>query len=358
MTGARSKVMRVALAAAVVAPVFLAGLPAPSGAATRTSQAQVLAARRKLNDLNQQLELAVEQFNEAKVRLGIVEVKLQAARVTKDTAQAQADAARLELSRRAVEAYTGAGSQLDVLLGAQSMSDFSDQIEFMGALAQSDADLATTADAAQAQAAWATQQYEATLGERQIQVDQMQQRQAQIQRLVNQQRAEYTKTSTSRKQWVAYVKAQREAARQAAKEASSGSSGGGGGGYVPPPNASGAEIAIGAARSVIGAPYVWGSADPNVGFDCSGLTSWAWGQAGVSLPHSSELQYEALPHVSLDQIEPGDLLFFYTPISHVAMYIGNNQMIHARHPGPGGEVQINAMDSMWMDDFVGAARPG
>jgi peptidoglycan DL-endopeptidase CwlO len=357
MTGARSKVMRVALAAAVVVPVFLAGLPAPSAAVTRTSQDQVLAARRKLQDLNHQLELAVEQFNEAKVRLGIIEQKLQAARVAKDTAQAQADAARAELSRRAVEAYTGAGSQLNVLLGAQSMSDFSDRIEFMGALAQSDADLATTADAAQAQASWATQQYEETLGERQIQVDQMQQHQAQIQRLVDQQKTEYSKTSTSRTQWVAYQKAQREAARQAASEASSGSSGGGGG-YVPPPNASAAEIAIGAAESVLGTTYVWGAADPNVGFDCSGLTSWAWGQAGVSLPHSSELQYEALPHVSLDQIQPGDLLFFYTPISHVALYIGNNQMIHARHPGPGGEVQINAMSEMWMKDFVGAARPG
>ena len=69
-------------------------------------------------------------------------------------------------------------------------------------------------------------------------------------------------------------------------------------GYTPPVNASAAQVAVSAAMSVIGTTYVWGSADPNVGFDCSGLTSWAWAQAGV-IPHSSAAQYSSLPHVAL-----------------------------------------------------------
>ncbi len=73
---------------------------------------------------------------------------------------------------------------------------------------------------------------------------------------------------------------------------------------------------------MIGTQYVWGAADPSVGFDCSGLTSWAYAQAGVYLPHSSYSQYSSVPHVPIDQIQPGDLLFFYSPTSHVAMYIG------------------------------------
>src|SRR6266511_2788250 len=85
----------------------------------------------------------------------------------------------------------------------------------------------------------------------------------------------------------------------------------------PPPPSPGADAAVAAARSAIGVPYKYGGDDPKEGFDCSGLTMWAWAQGGVSLPHSSAAQYGAVPHVSKDALRPGDLLFFYQPISHV-----------------------------------------
>ena len=107
---------------------------------------------------------------------------------------------------------------------------------------------------------------------------------------------------------------------------------------------------------MIGTQYVWGSADPNVGFDCSGLTSWAWAQAGVYIPHSSAAQYSSLPHVPLGSVQPGDLIFYYSPISHVALYIGGGQIVHATHPGPGGAVHTDSMYGY--DPPVGAARPG
>jgi cell wall-associated NlpC family hydrolase len=87
------------------------------------------------------------------------------------------------------------------------------------------------------------------------------------------------------------------------------------------------QIAVNAALTKLGYPYVYGAAGPGA-FDCSGLTSWAWAQAGVSIPHSSYAQ-SLLPSVPLSQLQPGDLVTYYSPVHHVAMYIGNGQIIDA-----------------------------
>ena len=83
--------------------------------------------------------------------------------------------------------------------------------------------------------------------------------------------------------------------------------------------------------------YVYGAAGPNA-FDCSGLTMMAWAQAGVGLPHSSSAQYGSGPHVAASDLQPGDLVFYYSPISHVGMYIGNGLIVHAANPGAGVRV--------------------
>jgi cell wall-associated NlpC family hydrolase len=120
----------------------------------------------------------------------------------------------------------------------------------------------------------------------------------------------------------------------------------------PAPNAN-VQAVLDAAYSAIGVPYQWGGASPATGFDCSGFTMWSWSHAGVSLPHSSAAQYASLPHVDRTQLQPGDLLFFYSPISHVGMYVGGGRMIHASHPG----VPVGVVAVYW-DSYVGAARPG
>jgi cell wall-associated NlpC family hydrolase len=79
---------------------------------------------------------------------------------------------------------------------------------------------------------------------------------------------------------------------------------------------------------------------------------WAWGQAGVSLPHQARQQYAMLPHVSQADIQPGDLLFFYNPIHHVALYIGNGTMVEA--PATGLTVRTRAVS--W-GTVVGIGRP-
>ena len=105
--------------------------------------------------------------------------------------------------------------------------------------------------------------------------------------------------------------------------------------------------------SQLGVPYRFAAATPGVAFDCSGLTMWAWGRAGVSLPHQSRAQYAMLPHVPKDQAQPGDLVFYYSPISHVGIYIGGGRMIHA--PRTGEVVNITTVN--W-GRVVGVARPG
>lgn len=96
---------------------------------------------------------------------------------------------------------------------------------------------------------------------------------------------------------------------------------------VPEPASSAAAIAVRAALSKVGSPYVFGAAGPGA-FDCSGLTSWAWAQAGVSIPRTSGGQ-AGLRYIPLDQLQPGDLVTYYSPVHHVGMYIGNGQIVHA-----------------------------
>ncbi|MGW1075301.1 NlpC/P60 family protein [Streptomyces sp. NPDC002537] len=87
-----------------------------------------------------------------------------------------------------------------------------------------------------------------------------------------------------------------------------------------------------AARSAVGTPYAWGATGPGA-FDCSGLMQWAYGRAGVGLPRTSQAQRNAGRHVSLSEAQPGDLVIYRNDASHVGMYVGNGQVVHAPYPG-------------------------
>ncbi|HYI44282.1 MAG TPA: NlpC/P60 family protein [Actinomycetota bacterium] len=120
---------------------------------------------------------------------------------------------------------------------------------------------------------------------------------------------------------------------------------------APAPNER-AQVAVEAALSQVGKPYQWGAAGPD-SYDCSGLTMWAWAQAGVGLPHNSGAQYSATVRVDQSDLASGDLMFFGSPIHHVAMYIGNGQMVEAPYSG-----QTVRVVSASRSDYVGAGRPG
>ncbi|WP_328943014.1 NlpC/P60 family protein [Streptomyces sp. NBC_00250] len=128
-------------------------------------------------------------------------------------------------------------------------------------------------------------------------------------------------------------------------------SSGGDRGPVTAPNARAAQ-AVSFAHAQLGKPYVWGATGPSA-YDCSGLTQAAWRAAGVSLPRTTYTQINAGRRVSRSQLAPGDLIFFYSGISHVGLYIGGGQMIHA--PRPGAPVRVAPIDEM---PFAGATRVG
>jgi cell wall-associated NlpC family hydrolase len=135
-------------------------------------------------------------------------------------------------------------------------------------------------------------------------------------------------------------------------------------------SASQAQKAIDAAKDYLGTPYAWGGGgtrgpgpglDPDqgvIGFDCSGLTQYAYGQAGIAIPRNSRAQYASLPKVADDDLQPGDLVFWGSDgsnpgsIEHVAIYLGGNQVIQA--PQSGDVVKISRM---WWGGYVGAVRP-
>jgi len=122
-----------------------------------------------------------------------------------------------------------------------------------------------------------------------------------------------------------------------------GSTGGGGGSgvttpppvvYVPPPGLRAeAAIAVQAAMSQIGVPYVFGGASPSAGFDCSGLMYWAYAQAGVSISRPADYQRDDAVRISYEDLQPGDLVFYGEPPSHVGMYIGNDEIVNAPRTG-------------------------
>ncbi|ATY10572.1 NlpC/P60 family protein [Amycolatopsis sp. AA4] len=110
-----------------------------------------------------------------------------------------------------------------------------------------------------------------------------------------------------------------------------------------------AAAAVQAALSQRGKPYEWGATGPS-SYDCSGLMQWAYKQAGISLPRSSQQQSQTGTPVPRSQLQPGDLVFYYSPVSHVGMYIGNGMMVHA--PTTGDVVKISPLQSQ----YVGARR--
>ncbi|MEA2521582.1 MAG: peptidoglycan DL-endopeptidase CwlO [Actinomycetota bacterium] len=346
MTRKRTTILRLSVAALIALPGLLSSIGTASAA---PSKAQVDAAKAKYNELAHQAEVISEQLNTAQAQLDAIRVKEANAKQAMDTAQAAAASALKDLNARETAAYTSQGSQLSGILGSNSFSDFSDRIAYMSAIASHDADLATRYQSAQIQADAARQAYSTAAAQASTQVKVIADRKQQLLTAAASAKQVYVKLYGS---W----HAAQVAAAKAAAAAEHQTGGTGGGGPIPPPpppNGSVASQAIAAARSVIGTQYVWGAADPSVGFDCSGLVMWSYAQAGVSLPHSSAMMAAMLPHVAYSDLQPGDLVFFYSPVSHVGLYIGGGLMIDADHPGAGGEVAVRSVSSFSSFDYGG-----
>jgi peptidoglycan DL-endopeptidase CwlO len=343
MTGTRANlVTRLSIAVLLVASATIGAATLSSAAPSREEVEQ---ARARLDSLNRELDLMVEQYNQARLKLQEVQARLADVRAQAQRAQATADRAISSLNASAARAYRGVGSQIAQLFDSASLADFSDRLEFIGSMAQADSDLAVEAEAAQQEARWTAAELKATAEERQGIVDALAAKQDQIESRVGEARDLYEELDREYHEALAAQAAAQESATSSSVGVSP----------IPPPPAPNANVAavLQAAYSMIGTPYLYGGSSPETGFDCSGFTMWAWSHAGVYLPHSSAAQYASLPHVAQSDLQPGDLVFFYSPISHVGIYVGGGSMIHSPQTG-----SVVSVVPIYWDSFAGAARPG
>jgi cell wall-associated NlpC family hydrolase len=336
-------VTRLSIAVLLVASATIGAATLSSAAPSREEVEQ---ARARLDSLNRELDLMVEQYNQARLRLQEVQARLADVRGQAQRAQATADRAISSLNANAARAYRGVGSQIAELFESASLADFSDRLEFIGSMAQADSDLAVEAEAAQQEARWTAAELQATAEERRGIVDALAEKQDQIESRVAEARDLYEELDREYHEALA--------AEAAAQEAASSSSSVGVS-PIPPPPAPNANVAavLQAAYSMIGTPYQYGGSSPETGFDCSGFTMWSWSHAGVYLPHSSAAQYASFPQVAQSDLQPGDLVFFYSPISHVGIYVGGGSMIHSPQTG-----SVVSVVPIYWDSFAGAVRPG
>ena len=329
------------LAAAAIATSICIGSATLTSAAP--SQADLQSAKAKLSELNRQMSILDEQYNQAQLKLQQTQAALSQAKTDVQNAKAEITRLRAQLSAQAAQAYESQGSAISVLLGSSSFSQLSDRVEFLQTIAQNNTDTATKAQVAEQQFRDASSRLNAALKQRQAVVATIASKRSQLQAGVSQTQRLISTIQGS-------LKRQAAAAAIAAAQSGGSSSPIGDPGSILPPSA-GAAAAVSAAKAALGVPYVFGGASMS-GFDCSGLTMWAWQHAGVYLPHSAAAQYASIPHVARSDLQPGDLLFFYNPIGHVAMYVGGGEEIAASHTGT--VVSYYPVD--W-PNFVGAGRP-
>jgi peptidoglycan DL-endopeptidase CwlO len=326
------------------------GQPAPP--APRTS-AQAL---EQLRVFNEEFEKYTELYNDSRVLLKKRQREATAAAARVKTTEAAYAALDGQIRRVVSAAYRGVPfAQFGSLLTSGSPQEFLEQSAALNAVARRRAALLDRAGRlraaavkASAEAKVAVETAERLTRELARKRTDLSQRAAESKRLFDrlskQERAAFLARQAAAAAAAAADRASRSQPRPTATT-----------GPAPTANvpASGrAAAAVATARQQLGKPYVWAAAGPGA-FDCSGLTMYSWAAAGVALPHSSRMQIGVGRQVSRSQLRPGDLVFFFSPIHHVGIYVGNGMMIHA--PTSNDVVKYASIDTM---PFAGASRPG
>lgn len=308
----------------------------------------------QVDDLDNQTEILAEDFNAVRVRHAeLVEQEKVAAKQLAETTK-RTEVMQARVSARAASMYrAGPMSFVEVLLGASDFQSFAMTWDFLQELNEEDARTVVELKTAKAEQVAASRMLE----ERTAQAE------AVARKLATRKKTIEAKLS-DRKSMLKGLEAQvaeldrAEEARRAAAEArrataaarpSRKASASGGKKFPPPTRAARSEV-VTIAKRYLGAPYVWGADGPD-SFDCSGFTSFVYRQVGVELPRVSRDQINAGERVSRDDLQPGDLVFFGSPIHHVGIYVGGGMMIHS--PRTGDVVKISALHN----DYVGACRP-
>ena len=365
--------------------------------------------RRRLDELDRELAVATEEFNAERIRLAEAERAAQAAADRLRAADAAVEKAAEQRRNLATSVYRSHSlEQLSVLLTGDPATVL-DRAGAVNALARRQRAAETQLRVARGEQAEAKRVADAASAERQRMVAQLEERKQAIEQTVAEHRrlldeliarqaelerqAREREAAALRARQEAEAQAAAEAARQAelervrltqeaqrvdeasaafaatpvtaaptpaptpapapapapaaapASEPASGpaqSTGGSGG----------AARAVAEAHAQLGKPYLWGGAGPD-SFDCSGLTQWVWGKAGVALSHYTGDQWNEGKRVSREELIPGDLVFFGDDLYHVGIYIGSGKMIHAPRTG-----EVVRIEDVWWSSFQGGVRPG
>ena len=348
-----------ALCAFGLAALAIVGPGALSQSNAAPSQAELEAAKDRLMELERDFELVVERYNLVNEQLEALQGDISSTELVVDQLEHRMSGREEDAETLAREMYkSGPVGGMEAVLSSESLSEMDARLAYIQTSEEANTevferlasdrslledklveleDARAEASEAESRLADLTEEIEAKVADQEDEIGALQE---QIER------AERREAAAE----AAAEEAAAEAAGLPAPPSTSGDTGGSPPASAPAPSA-GAQAAVDAALSQIGKPYVWGAEGPD-SYDCSGLTLWAWAHAGVSLPHNSGMQYAATPRVALSAMQPGDLMFFGSPIHHVSMFIGNGQMVEA--PYSGSQVRVVPIRT---SDFVGAGRP-
>ncbi len=383
------------LLALLTAPALVLGLTVAGSTTPAIADpplaAELAQAQHQLNALTLSVDIAVEDYDAARVALAVAQRRSTAAQARVLTARVDLHRRQSDLGAIAATAYRTGGTDVLALMVSGSPADFLDRAASLDQLSRNQADVVRAVGLATKQVAERQQAADSALADARALERRMAAAKTSIERdlaaqarLVDRLKAEQLRleriaaakaAAAARAAKAARAKAARDAAARAARDAAAAAAAAAraraavlaaqrppdppatslpgpppGGGYQGPPSGR-ASVAVAWAYKQLGKPYDGAAAGPTA-IDCSGLTMYVWGKAGVYLPHSSQAQFSSGPHVSIGDLRPGDLTFYGSPIHHVAIYVGGGKMIVAPHTG-----DVVKLQSAILGDFVGAVRP-
>jgi len=289
----------------------------------------------QLRRLNGQADQAVERYLDAKLGLDQARASLGSLNEQVQVARGQLDGLKGLVSAQAADAYMFGPADVALILNPGNADDTLDRMQTLNLLAQRASD--QLEDLAVAERAFQTEMARLREVERE--------REQQVKRLA----AEKDKVDRLVQRTQSLLDQLRLSGGAAAIDGID--PGLPAGSFGPLPSGGGAAAAVRYAYAQIGKPYQFGADGPG-SFDCSGLTMMAWRQGGIALPHSAAGQYGIGRHVTRSELQPGDLIFRYSPISHVAMYVGGGMQVAATHTGSTVKLQ-----SAFQGPIVGYSRP-
>lgn len=339
---------KILIALSVVLGTAIVAYPAHAVPSLSDRRSEAARVKQQVDDLDARVEIAAEAYNESYARHAELVEQIAATQAALDKTNARICTLQTHLSTRASTMYRqGPLGFVEVLVETTSFEEFASTWDLLKDMNAYDASAVAELKVARAEA----ERAKADLAERekaaQAELDLM----AQKKDAIEAELAERESMLRGLESEIAQLEAAEEARAAAAARAAVSRARSERTRQFPPPTRAARSEVVSIAKKYLGAPYRWGASGPNA-FDCSGFTMFVYSQVGVSLPHSSRAQINSGQRVSRADLQPGDLVFFGSPIHHVGIYVGGGMYIHA--PRTGDVVKISSLSR---SDYAGACRP-